>query len=75
MNQLVSMRIEQNLDSRYTKLAVVTGRSKSFYMKQALEDYIEDLEDVYIAIKRLETPTGSCYTFEETQKMVNELEN
>ncbi len=75
MNYLVSMRIDEGLDKRYTTLAKQTGRSKSFYMKKALEDYIEDLEDLHVAVDRLEKPTGIYYSLEETSKMVDELEN
>jgi len=44
----LSIRLDENLDARLARLARLTGRSKSFYVKQALEDQIEDLEDLYL---------------------------
>jgi len=44
-----SIRLDEHLEARLERLARLTGRSKSFYVKQAIEDHIEDLEDVYLA--------------------------
>ena len=46
-----SIRLDDELDARLARLARLTGRSKSFYVKHALEDQLEDLEDLYIARK------------------------
>jgi len=46
-----SIRLSDDLDARLERLARLTGRSKSFYVKHALEDQIEDLEDLYLARK------------------------
>jgi len=45
----LSIRIDEQLDARLERLARLTGRSKSFYVKQAIEDHLEDLEDLYLA--------------------------
>ena len=45
----LTIRIDDDLDARLTRLARLTGRSKSFYVKQAIEDQLEDLEDLYLA--------------------------
>jgi RHH-type rel operon transcriptional repressor/antitoxin RelB len=50
----LSIRLDDELAARLERLARTTGRSKSFYVKQAIEDHIEDLEDLYIAQKVLE---------------------
>jgi RHH-type rel operon transcriptional repressor/antitoxin RelB len=50
----LSIRLDDDLAARLERLARVTGRSKSFYVKQAIEDHIEDLEDLYIAQKVLD---------------------
>jgi RHH-type rel operon transcriptional repressor/antitoxin RelB len=44
-----SIRLDEALEARLERLARLTGRSKSFYVKQAIEDHIEDLEDLYLA--------------------------
>ena len=50
---LLSVRLEDDLGMRLAGLAKKTHRTKSFYIKEALMNYIEDLEDIYIAEKRL----------------------
>jgi RHH-type rel operon transcriptional repressor/antitoxin RelB len=45
----LSIRLDDDLAARLDRLARLTGRSKSFYVKQAIEDHIEDLEDLYAA--------------------------
>lgn len=44
-----SIRLDDELDARLERIARLTGRTKSFYVKQALEDQIQDLEDLYLA--------------------------
>jgi RHH-type rel operon transcriptional repressor/antitoxin RelB len=46
-----SIRLNDELDARLERLARLTGRSKSFYVKQALEEHVDDLEDLYLARK------------------------
>jgi RHH-type rel operon transcriptional repressor/antitoxin RelB len=46
-----SIRLDDELDARLERLARLTGRSKSFYVKQALEEHVDDLEDLYLARK------------------------
>ena len=45
----LSIRLDDELEGRLDRLARLTGRSKSFYVKQAIADQIEDLEDLYLA--------------------------
>ncbi len=50
----LSIRLDDDLAARLERLARLTGRSKSFYVKQAVEHHIEDLEDLYLAQRVLE---------------------
>ena len=50
----VSLRLPDDLNSRLSNLAVQTGRSKTFYMLEALKAHLDDLEDVYLAERELE---------------------
>jgi RHH-type rel operon transcriptional repressor/antitoxin RelB len=49
MTHPLSIRLDDELAARLERLARLTGRSKSFYVKQAIENHIEDLEDFYAA--------------------------
>ena len=64
----IALRLSDELDARLSDLAEKTHRSKSYYVREALECYIEDLEDYYLAMHVLENP-GKIYTLEEVEKM------
>ena len=49
-----SIRLPQEVENRLQNLSVRTGRSKSFYVKEAILEHLDDIEDVYLAEKRLE---------------------
>lgn len=42
---MLAIRIPADLEARLDKLAKSTGRSKSFYAREAIEQHIDDLED------------------------------
>jgi RHH-type rel operon transcriptional repressor/antitoxin RelB len=45
--------LPDDISSRLQKLAQLTGRSKTFYMIEAIREHIDDLEDLYLAEQRL----------------------
>lgn len=49
-----SIRLPHNVETRLKRLSARTGRSKSYYVKEAILEHLDDLEDVYLAQKRLE---------------------
>lgn len=51
---MLSLRIDPDLERRLDALARITGRTKSFYIRELIEENLEDLEDRYIAEARLE---------------------
>ncbi|HTV05937.1 MAG TPA: DUF6290 family protein [Acidobacteriaceae bacterium] len=64
----VSLRLPENLSKRLTKLAKRTGRTKSFYMIEAIREHLDDLEDLYLAEQRLialHEGRSRTYTLEE----------
>ena len=66
---MLAIRLDPNTESRLERLAKLTGRTKTFYARQAILEHLEDLEDTYLAIDRLKEPTKS-YSAEEVK---NEL--
>ena len=50
---MLAIRLPQKLEKRLTSLAKKTGRTKSFYARKAIEEHIDDLEDLYLAEKSL----------------------
>ena len=53
---MASLRLNRELENRLDHLAQTTGRTKTFYIRQLIEDHIDELEDRYIAESRLENP-------------------
>jgi RHH-type rel operon transcriptional repressor/antitoxin RelB len=51
MQHPFSIRLDKELAARLERLVRLTGRSKSFYVKQASEEQIADLEDLLLARK------------------------
>lgn len=46
---MLSVRLPDELEQRLNHLAQATKRSKSFYVREALERALADLEDAYLA--------------------------
>jgi RHH-type rel operon transcriptional repressor/antitoxin RelB len=46
---MLSVRLPEELENRLNNLARATRRSKSYYVREAIERSIEDLEDAYLA--------------------------
>ena len=71
MGSAVSLRLPEGLKSRLDKLAKRTGRSKTYYMLEAISEKLEDLEDLYLAEARtldLKAGRSRTYTQEEMEK-------
>lgn len=51
---MIAVRLPPQVEKRLAKLARKTGRSKTFYVREAILQHLEDLEDHYLAIRRLE---------------------
>lgn len=51
---MLAIRLPEDIETRLEKLAKETGRSKTYYAREAILEYIEDLEDYYLAVSRLE---------------------
>lgn len=51
---MLTVRLDPELESRLNELAEATGRSKSHYVRQALEEFLEDRADYLLAISILE---------------------
>jgi RHH-type transcriptional regulator, rel operon repressor / antitoxin RelB len=49
---MLAIRLDAALEARLAALAEETGRTKTFYARAAIAEYIDDLEDYYLAEKR-----------------------
>lgn len=70
----ISVRFSENIEQRLNHLAKETHRTKSFYIQQAVEDFLEDQEDYYLALavkERIDSGQEKLYSLEEVEKMLN----
>lgn len=51
---MLSIELPEEIEARLERLAERTGRSKSFYAREAILEKIEDMEDAYLAENVLE---------------------
>jgi len=66
-----SVRLPEGTEKRLTALADKTGRSKAFYIREAILSYIDDLEDAYLAekiVERVHKGKERTYTLAEVER-------
>jgi RHH-type rel operon transcriptional repressor/antitoxin RelB len=51
---MLAVRLPQAIEKRLEKLARRTGRTKTFYVREAILEYLDDLEDLYLAERALQ---------------------
>jgi RHH-type transcriptional regulator, rel operon repressor / antitoxin RelB len=64
---MLAVRIPEEMETRLEELAALTGRPKSFYVREALQAHLDDIEDTYTALYRLEHP-AMRWTLEELEQ-------
>jgi RHH-type rel operon transcriptional repressor/antitoxin RelB len=50
---MLALRLPAEIEKRLDSLAKKTGRTKSFYAREAILRHLEDLEDYHLARRRL----------------------
>ena len=51
---MLAIRLPQAIEKRLEKLARRTGRTKTYYAREAILEHLDDLEDLYLAERALE---------------------
>jgi len=49
----ISIRLPGDIEDRLTALSAKTGRSKTYYVTEAIREHLDDLEDLYLAEREL----------------------
>ena len=50
---MLAVRLTKDVEDRLERLAARTGRTKTFYAREAIEAHLDDLEDFTLAEERL----------------------
>ena len=67
----LSIRLPDEINERLDFLACQTGRTKAFYIREALAEMIDDLEDYYLAadiLERIRKGKESTHSATEVRK-------
>lgn len=64
----ITVRFGESMEKRLDELAKLTGRTKTYYIRKALEEKLDDLEDLYTAEHRLEQPEGERWSLEQLER-------
>jgi len=64
---MLVIRLDPDTESRLERLAKKTGRTKTFYAREAILEHLEDLEDIYLARQRLRRP-AKTYSAEDVKR-------
>ncbi|MCJ8346231.1 DUF6290 family protein [bacterium] len=69
-----SIRLKPEIEDRLNHLALITGRTKAFYLRELIEGGIDDLEDTYLAdniMEKIHRGTEKVYSSEELRKILS----
>jgi len=68
---MLAIRLPESIEKRLEKLARRTGRTKTFYAREAILRYLEDLEDIYAAeqvLERVRAEKEKTHTLDEVRQ-------
>ena len=68
---MLAIRLPEEIEARLENLAKSTGRTKTFYAREAILEYLEDMEDLYLAeqvLADIQAGRSKTYTLEEVKK-------
>jgi len=53
LDAMLAIRLDKTTEERLARLARKTGRTKTYYAREAILEHLQDLEDTYLAMERL----------------------
>lgn len=65
---MLSVRLDDIMETKLENLAKATQRPKSFFVKEALKNYLDDMVDYYDAQKRSNSKDRNLISVEELEK-------
>lgn len=67
---MLAIKLPEEIENRLAELATKTGRTKTYYVREAILEHLDELEEKYLAIERLEKP-GKRWTLDEMEKGID----
>jgi RHH-type rel operon transcriptional repressor/antitoxin RelB len=51
---MIAVRLPEGIEDRLDRLAKMTGRTKTYYVREAIVEHLDELEEIYLADQVLE---------------------
>ena len=67
---MIAVHLPSEIEQRIADLAARTGRTKNFYIEEAILEYLDELEEKYLALDRLENP-DKRWTLDEMEQGID----
>ena len=70
---MLTMRLPENVERRLEHLSEATGRTKTFYAREAIIKYLDEMEDVYLServVERVRSGQETVYSSDELEKLL-----
>ena len=64
-----SIRLDDQTEERLRALARRTGRTKTFYIREAIREYLDEWEDYHLAVSRLDEEDGEIELAEVSRRI------
>jgi RHH-type rel operon transcriptional repressor/antitoxin RelB len=68
---MLSVRLNEEMQSKLDGLCNATKRPKSFFVKEALENYLDDMVDYYEVQSRSQDSSRNLISVKELEKSLN----
>ncbi|MBF0310688.1 MAG: CopG family transcriptional regulator [Magnetococcales bacterium] len=69
--ETISIQLPDDVSARLQKLVLTAGHTKDFYILEAIQEHLDDLEDLHIAEQRLadvRAGRSKTHTLEEVER-------
>lgn len=71
---MITVSLPEDLEARLEELARRTGRTKEFYVREAILEHLKDLEDYYTAaetLERIRKGEERVYSLDEVERRLD----
>ncbi len=71
MSKQTAVRLPDEIFARLQALSARTGRTATYYIREAIEEHLDDLEDIYLAeqvLERINRGEEKVYSLDEVER-------
>ncbi len=64
---MLAIKLPEEIENRLAELTAKTGRTKTYYVREVILEYLDEMEEKYLAVDRLEK-AGKRWTWNELDR-------